>query len=546
MAKVGIDFGTANTVIAIFNEALGRAGTLRIPGITAQMRYRLAPGAQEQSVHVTPSMVYYSEKEVLIGDQVLSRGLPEHKDTFRWMKRSIAQGHTQRRRTAQGHKSAAEAGADFLTFLLKYASDRLDFENDEFTFTAPVEAFETFEDWLRTVVESVGIKRFRMLDEPTACVLGYHGAARRDEHFLIFDFGCGTLDVSVVRLDLASVADRKAVQLGQAGQDLGGMDVDRWLAEDFCLRQNLVDPDRRDLEAVILRQAEAAKIALSDPKQVEADVTVIRERAGQVRMLRTTYRRCCHRCSPGVPRDTGQDRDGCLGCLLAANKFLEGTRQTVNRALENAAIKAGLRRNDIVRILVTGGTSLVPCVGGLLREDLDFKGKVEFQSPFSAVARGACHGIVAPILQHDYAIESYSDQKKDYEFVPLFKIGTDYPTRHDAVKLWACGSFNGMTRIGLKIFEVSRMKRRRLESSIMDERGVLQDEESRVATEFRYVCLNAGNPTFVTADPPVNKERDRQRFLCSFWVDGHRRLLVTVLDNFKGKTLMQDHPVVRL
>ncbi|MBP7053730.1 MAG: Hsp70 family protein [Phycisphaerae bacterium] len=545
MTRIGVDFGTGNTVIAIFNEALGRVETLQIPGITTPMRYRLGPNAPEQIVHATPSLVYYSDKERLIGDQVLSRGLAEHNDTFRWMKRAIAQGNKRRKKTAQGFRSAAEAGTDFLTLLLNYASDRLDFANDEFTFTAPVEAFETFQDWLRTVAESLGIKRFRMLDEPTACVLGYHGAARKDEHFLAFDFGCGTLDVSIVKLDLASVQDRKAIQLGQAGRDLGGMNLDHWLAEDFCRRHNLGESDRRDLEAVILRRAEEAKIALSDPNQSEADMTVPRERGGQVRMLKTTYHRCCPRCRPGAPGHTCSDSDGCLGCLLTTNDFLKETHETLDHTLENAAVKAGVRRDSIVKVLVTGGTSLVPSVGELLRGYFD--GRVELQSPFDAVASGACRGVVAPILQHDYAIESYRQENKEYEFKPLFKIGTDYPTRREAVKLWARGSYDGMTRIGLKIFEVSRVKRRKLETSLVDDGGVFVPEpQSRVATEFQYVCLNCGNPTFILADPPVNLQRDQKRFLCSFWVDGHRRLLVTVLDNFHGKILMQDHPVVRL
>jgi len=196
-----------------------------------------------------------------------------------------------------------------------------------------------------------------------------------------------------------------------------------------------------------------------------------------------------------------------------------------------------------VKALVTGGTSLVPCVGRMLHEYFD--GRVEYQSPFDAVARGACQGTVLPILQHDYAIESYNREKQAYEFVPMFKIGTEYPTARDVVKLWARGSYDGMTRIGLKIFEVSRMKRQKLDGAIVDEHGALR-EESRVASEFSYVCLNTDNPTFIIADPPVNLQRDQKRFLCSFWVDGKRQLLVSVLDNHSGRTLMKDYPVVRL
>jgi len=543
MAKVAVDFGTGNTVLAWFNETTQQAETIEIPGITTRMPYRLSPDEPERTVHVVPSMIYYAEREILIGDQVLSRGLAEHRDTIRWMKRKIADGSTRRVKTSQGHKSPEEAATDFLTLLLNYASDRLSFERDEFTFCAPTESFEVFEDWLRHTAEALRIQRLQILDEPTACVLGYHGAVRADDRFMVFDFGCGTLDVSIVRLDLASSAGNKAVQLGRAGMSLGGMDIDGWMAEDFCARHRLEGADRRELEALILRQAEAAKIQLSDPQQAEANITVLDNQGPRVRMLRTTYTRTCAACERGRPGEHSNPDTSCLGCLLVKNDFLKRVRETVERACENAAVKAGVRRSELTQALATGGTSLVPCVRDLLSAAFDRR--AEYQNPFDAVARGACQGAVAPILQHDYAIESYHRQKGRYEFAPLFKTGTDYPTEPDAVRLWARGSVDGMTRIGIFIYEVSQMRAVSAPGSIWDEEGRLRGE-SRVQSEFKYVCLNRETPTFIVADPPVNLERDKKRFLCSFMVDGQRRLLVTVVDNLTGKTLLKQHPVVRL
>jgi len=544
MGRIAIDFGTGNTLLARLNENTGQTETVEISGITTEVRYRLRPDEPERAVQVIPSLIHYSEAETLIGDQVLCRGLAEHPDTFRWMKRGIAQGVTKRKKTAQGHKSPAQAGEDFLRLALNYASDQVAFDSDEFTFTAPTEAFEDFQDWLRRLCESLGIRRLRLLDEPTACVLGYHGAARKDDRFVVFDFGCGTLDVSAVRIDLAAPEDRKAVQLGQAGRDLGGLDLDRWLAEDFCRRHQLDDRERRELDAVILRQAEATKIALSDPTQDEADMQVLNQLGRKPRLLRTTYSRSCDQCERGRPGNHSAPGASCLGCLLLANDFLKQTRETLERAVENATAKAGVRRDDVVKVLATGGTSLVPCIRRLLAEMFD--SRVDYQSPFHALVRGACRGVVVPILQHDYAIESYNAERKNYDFAPLFKIGTEYPTPEDKkVRLWARGSYEAMTRIGLKIFEVSRMKRRGLNVALVDAEGVLR-EKSQVASEFAHICLNRDNPTFIMADPPVNLQRDPKRFLCSFWVDGHRRLLVTVLDNLTGKTLLKDHPVVRL
>jgi len=543
MARIGIDFGTGNTVIALFNENVRRAQTLEIPQISTAMAYRLSGGA-EQRVNVIPSLIHYaSDGGTLIGDQVLSRGLAEHPDTIRWMKRGIAGRNARRKKTAQGFKSPLEAGEEFLRMMLNYASNLFSLEQDEFTFTAPTEAFEDFHDWLRKVAESVKIQRFRILDEPTAAVLGYHGAARRDDRFMVFDFGCGTLDVSVVAVDMGNVLDKKAIQLGQAGADLGGMNIDTWIADDFCARHNIPDVDRRDMEGLVYRQAEQVKIALSDASQTEAEMQVPYKVNGVRRVLQTSYRRICPDCERDRCGRHAEAHESCLGCLLVKHEFLQQTRQTMERALENAAVKAGVRKDDLTRVLVTGGTSLVPCVGGLLRGMFD--GRVEYANPFDAVARGACSGTVIPILQHDYAIEAYNSAAKRYDFAPLLKVGTEYPTPADLVKLWARGTYEGQTRLGLKIFEVSRVKRRSLEESMVEADGSIKDQ-TRVDSDAAFICLNRDNPTFITADPPVNLARDKQRFHCTFWVDGHRRLLVTVLDNMTGKTQRKDYPVVRL
>jgi hypothetical protein len=447
------------------------------------------------------------------------------------------------RKTAQGHKSPVQAGEDFLRGVLEkaYASNLISFDDDEFSFTAPTEAFENFQDWLRRVAEGLGIRRLRLLDEPTASVLGYHGAARRDDRFMVLDFGCGTLDVSAIRIDLAAHQDRKAYHLGQAGRDLGGMDIDSWLAEDFVRRHQLGESERRQLEAVILRQAEETKIALSDPGQDEAAMQVLNTFSGKPRMLQTTYRQACSDCQRGRPGNYPGAREACLGCLLLIHDFLKGVRETLDRALENAAVNANMRRGDVVRVLVTGGTSLIPCVRRLLTETFD--SRLDYQSPFDAVARGACRGIIVPILQHDYAIEVVNRER--YEFAPLLKMGTEYPTPPDLVRLWVQGSYEGQVRLGLKIFEVSQMKRRSLAGTVVDAEGHIE-EDSLVSTEFTYVYLNRGNPTFIEANPPINLQRDEERFECAFWVDGHRRLLVTVLDSLTRKMLLKDNPVVRL
>lgn len=550
MAEVSVDFGTSNTVVARMNETTGRPETIAIPGIAMALEYQFKPGGPKHVAHVTPSVIHYAgENKTLIGNQVIEPGLVDHPFTLRWMKRAIARdgtrGGVKKKKTGQGFKSPAEAGQDFLRLLLTYASDRISLADDSFTFTAPVEAFENFQDWLMRVAESLGIRRVRLLDEPTAAIFGYQGAVRKDDRFQVFDFGGGTLDTSVVRLDLLANHDRKAIQIGQAGDDLGGMNIDLWLAEDFAARHRLDDFARREMEAVILREAETVKMTLSAPDRLDAELSVVERSGPRPRLLQTVYWRECPACLGTAEKSGHSEGDGCLGCVLKKNCFLARVEETVDRALENAAIKAGVRKSDLTRVVVTGGTSLIPSVRRYL--ETKFPGRVEYDHPFDSVARGACGPPVDTILRHDYAIEGFDRTKKEYFFSPLFHLGDEYPTpREKYMRKWLKGTSNGQTRIGLVICEVSQVRRRKLETSIVDRDGVILLPQTGVRTDFEYIKLNENNPTFVRAEPAIDLERDRQRFEATFRVDGNRRLLVTVVDRLKGETLLEEYPVVRL
>ena len=77
------------SVLLVFLRG-GTAETVALPGITVPVAYRAAADAPELTVHVVPSLIHYGETETLIGAQVLARGLLDHPDTFRWMKRAVA------------------------------------------------------------------------------------------------------------------------------------------------------------------------------------------------------------------------------------------------------------------------------------------------------------------------------------------------------------------------------------------------------------------------------------------------------------------------
>lgn len=66
--------------------------------------------------------------------------------------------------------------------------------------TVPVDSFESYRYWLTGVCEKWNIDKVRIIDEPTAAALGY--GTEEDNLILVVDFGGGTIDFSLVELDL--------------------------------------------------------------------------------------------------------------------------------------------------------------------------------------------------------------------------------------------------------------------------------------------------------------------------------------------------------
>ena len=67
-----------------------------------------------------------------------------------------------------------------------------------------------------------------ILDEPTAVALGYGAVISPDYPYMIADFGGGTLDINILRVNNAQNANKVNI-FGKSGIDLGGTDIDKWL-----------------------------------------------------------------------------------------------------------------------------------------------------------------------------------------------------------------------------------------------------------------------------------------------------------------------------
>lgn len=538
--RLAIDFGTSNTVVALWDHEAGEGLPLILPDYARELSVAGAQGAFA-SVPVVPSVIHYAaDGQAWIGEQVHTQGLYEDAQTSRWMKRYVARRTPTKLRLADGREiTPADAGQDFLAAVLATAANGVEVNpaEEEVALTVPVESFEHYDQWLLGVAEAVGIERPRLIDEASAAAIGYGAHVQPGDVYLIFDFGGGTLDVSVVLVEEeeagGGAVHRRCRVLGKAGADLGGATVDQWIYQDV-LRQTGADDgadDVRRLSRKLLVDCERAKEQLS--VQDVADVSVLDIFTGY--SLSAEYTR------------------GRFEEMLGERGLFTTVDRTIRRAL-NAARDRGYDEDQIKAAFMLGGTSLIPSVQQALTRT--FGGdRVMIDRPLDAVACGAAAfaaGVdVVDHIQHDYAIRFLNPAKGAYDYRPIVRRGTAYPTAEPVAKVVVKASHEGQRQLGIAVFEVGHASGKAGDDGqklelVFDPEGaarvqaVTGDEQDR-RTHF---WVNEQAPTFLTADPPG--ATGEPRFEVQFGVDANKRLVLSAKDVQTGDVVYQDVPVAKL
>ncbi|XVQ14408.1 Hsp70 family protein [Spirillospora sp. CA-255316] len=532
-ARIGLDFGTANTVVARWDETLGRGEPVPLEGADL-----LREGARGVRQRVVPSLLAYDAtgERRWLGAQVTPELAARPGVTvFQSTKSNLTGRAADIPRPVGDRKiSGREAAARFLGDVMALATLAAGADDLEIVATAPVESFDTYRDWLVREVEG-GPARIRVVDEATAAAVGYSARMNPGQVFCVFDFGAGTLDVSAVRVQdpergLAGGGPGVRV-VAKAGVDLGGNHIDALLAEHAAEEAGLPHGDavtRNRVFRLLLASAEAAKVALArrDAAAIEAaDPVTGRRYAAEV--TRGAFER-----------------------MLRERDVLGRVTRTLRKVLDNAAAK-GYPAGEMAGMFLVGGSSLIPAVRDAIALQFDPE-LVHLDRPLEAVAAGAA-GIAGgrelhDHIQHDYVIRHIDQETGAYGFEPLVESGTPYPTPEPVRSLGIRAVRDGQRRLGLAIYELAHATHRDaadLEIVFDAAGGARAVPVTPQRTQERaMVWLNEDTPTFLEADPPAAAGADR--FRLDFRVDPQKRLTVSAFDLVRRVWVLEGHPVVRL
>ncbi len=529
MGIFAIDFGTSNTVVTRWNPVTQQAEVVALPECSTQV------GGNPPLI---PSLVYVEQGAigaVVLGQGVRDRGLDQGTDPrcFRHYKRGIGASVPGFLPCIDGVAvSFEQVGEWFLQGIIRQLQTQEGVE--DLILTVPVDSFEAYRHWLSQVCASLGINRVRLLDEPTAAALGY--GVQGQEVFLVLDFGGGTLDFSLVQLtppatgkplgfllqwgkkslEQSNQRPETARVLAKVGDNLGGADVDNWLADHFHQTQGM------PISALTMGLVERLKIQLSS--QPEASVSYFNDETLASLTLELS-------------------REG-LENLLRQRGWFRQLDSRLEQVLQQGR-RQGVPPEAIDRVLLVGGTAQMPAIQSWIQGYFD-PARICCDRPFTAVAEGALQvqqGLtLQDFLYHSYGIRYWNRRENRQDWHPLIAAGQPYPLPQP-VELVLGASTEGQPSIELVLGELG------------DDSGVATEvffEGDRLVTRQRATAaavvqpLNAeeGSRTIARLDPPGVPGSDRVRLW--FQVDGDRILRITVEDILTGDTLLTDYPVVEL
>ncbi|MBD2175636.1 Hsp70 family protein [Pseudanabaena sp. FACHB-1998] len=545
MTVVAIDFGTSNTAIAILehtegNRQIARPKTLHFSDISHEFITRSPSPIESHQVWLVPSLVYVAgQHQFLIGEQARSleslkeKSAEQAKRRFKGFKRDMVAKFQAPAREIDGDYYDAEAIAEIFLMELWQRLQSQDIQPTQLIFTVPVGAFDSYLHWFRSFAAKIQFSNFQIIDESTAAALGY-AITRPNALVLVIDFGGGTLDLSLVRTAPINHNSQafKAEVIAKSDAYIGGIDIDRWIAEHF-LRQLQIErsqlPESSWLS--LLEISEKIKIQLSLAQEVQEHWL---DPANQFVYQLTLI----------------QDE---LTEILEQNHLIDQLREAIDEVLL-MGLNKGISKAAIEEVLLVGGSCQNLAIQQLIISYFG-KSKVKLGKPFEAVAHGALvlgqDIAIEDHLRHSYAIRLWEPYLNYYSFYTLFEKGTTYPCqRSEPLILQA--AIAGQSEIWLDIGEVAEVTQAEV---AYDQSGRMTSSQLLKQSDFRSLAINSPvrqnnreediDKVCIARLDPIG-QLGIDRISVNFKINDRRLLIATIRDLLTNKILIDQQAIAKL
>ncbi|MFF1879409.1 molecular chaperone DnaK [Leifsonia sp. NPDC058230] len=348
---VGIDLGTTNSVVSVLE---GGEPTVI---------------ANAEGFRTTPSVVAFTKDgEVLVGETAKRQAVTNVDRTIASVKRHMG---TDWKTEIDGKKyTPQEISARILAKLKRDAEQYLGDTVTDAVITVPAYFNDAERQATKEAGEIAGLNVLRIINEPTAAALAYGlDKGKEDELILVFDLGGGTFDVSL--LEVGKDDDFSTIQVRATAGDnrLGGDDWDQrivdWLIKKF-----------KDTTGVDVSNDKIAKQRLKEAaEQAKKELSSSMSTSIQLPYLSLT-----------------ENGPANLDETLTRAQFEQMTSDLLDRTkkpFQDVIREAGIQVSDIAHVVLVGGSTRMPAVSELVKQETGGKEPNKGVNPDEVVAVGA-------------------------------------------------------------------------------------------------------------------------------------------------------------